>query len=81
MDNCPSHVTDDIIGLLTEARVRAITFAPQATQIFQVFDMALVGVLKGHPRSELAFEDEKMTVKFRMKVSHGFKERTMNPNT
>jgi hypothetical protein len=29
----------------------------------------------------LAFEDEKMTVKFRMKVSHGFKERTMNPNT
>jgi hypothetical protein len=28
MDNCPGHVTDDVIHLLTEARVRVITFTP-----------------------------------------------------
>jgi hypothetical protein len=28
MDNCPSHVTDHVIGPLTEVRVRIIAFAP-----------------------------------------------------
>jgi hypothetical protein len=31
MDNCPNHVTDHSIGLLTEARVRIITFAQHTT--------------------------------------------------
>jgi hypothetical protein len=31
MDNCPSYVTDDVIGLLTEARVCVITFEPHTT--------------------------------------------------
>jgi hypothetical protein len=31
MDNCPSHIANDVIALLTEARVRVITFAPHAT--------------------------------------------------
>jgi hypothetical protein len=46
MANCPSHVTEDIIGLLTEARVRVITIVPHTTQIFQVFDVTLFGVPK-----------------------------------
>jgi hypothetical protein len=31
MDNCSTHVRDDVIRILTEARVRVITFAPHTT--------------------------------------------------
>jgi hypothetical protein len=62
----PCHVTDDIIGLLTEARVRNITFVPYTTQIFQALELALFGVLKRHLGSKLPFEDENETVKFIM---------------
>jgi hypothetical protein len=34
MDNCPSHVMDEVLGLLRYARVRVLTWAPHATQIF-----------------------------------------------
>jgi hypothetical protein len=68
MDNCPSHVTVDIIRLLTEARVCVITLAPYTTQIFQVLDVTLFGVLKRRLGAKLPFEDEKATVKFIMKV-------------
>jgi hypothetical protein len=51
LDNCPSHVTDDVIGLLTEARVRVMIFALRATQIFQVLDVALFAVLERWPGS------------------------------
>jgi hypothetical protein len=79
-DTGPSHVTDDVIRLLTEARVRVITFAPQANQIFQVLDATLVGVLKRQSRSELPFEDEKETLEFTMKVYHDLKQTMMEPN-
>jgi hypothetical protein len=80
MDNCPSHVTDDIIGLLTEARVRAISFAPDTTQIFQVLDVTLFGVLKRRLGYKLPFEDEKETVKFIMKISRDFTQTMVEPN-
>jgi hypothetical protein len=82
MDNCPSHVTHDIIGLLTEARIRVITFATHTdtTQIFQVLDVTLFGVLKRRPIYQLPFEEEKETVKFRMKVYHDFKQTMVDPN-
>jgi hypothetical protein len=59
MDNCSGHVTLDIIGLLAEAPVRVTTFAPHATQIFQVLDVTLFGVLKRRLGYKLPFEDEK----------------------
>jgi hypothetical protein len=31
MDNCPNQITSNVIALLTEARVRDITFAPHTT--------------------------------------------------
>jgi hypothetical protein len=31
MDHCPSHITSDVIALLTEAGVRVITFAAHTT--------------------------------------------------
>jgi hypothetical protein len=47
MDNCSAHAPDDVIRLLTEARVRVITFAPHTTHIFQILDVTLFGVLRG----------------------------------
>jgi hypothetical protein len=80
MENCPSHVIDDIIGLLTEARARVINFAPHTTQIFQVLDVTLFGVLKRRLGYKLTFEDEKETVKFIMKVYHNFKQTLVESN-
>jgi hypothetical protein len=81
------HVTDDAISLLTEARVRVITFAPHTThdtqhttQIFLVLDVTLVGVLKPRPRYQLPFEGEKETVEFIMKVYHDFKQTMVESN-
>jgi hypothetical protein len=64
MRDCPSHIIDDLIHLLTEAPVGAITFAPHTTQIFQVLDVRLFSVLKCHPIYELSFRDEQATVRF-----------------
>jgi hypothetical protein len=79
-DKCPGAVTDDVIGLLTGARVRVITFAPHTTQIFQVLDVTLFGVVKRRLGYKLPFEDEKETVRFIMKVYHDFKETMVEPN-
>jgi hypothetical protein len=65
-----------VIALLTQARLRVITFAPYTTQIFQVLDVTLFGVFKRRPRYGLPFEDAKATVKLITKACHDFK-RTM----
>jgi hypothetical protein len=80
MDKCPSHVTDDIIAVLTEARVSVTTFAPHTTQIFQVLDVTLFGALKRRLGYKFRFEDEKETVKCIMKVYHDFKQTMVDPN-
>jgi hypothetical protein len=80
LDNCPSHVTRGVIGILTDARVRVITFAPHTTQIFQILDMTLFGVLKHQPRYDLPFDDDTATVKFIMKVYRDFKKTMVEPN-
>jgi hypothetical protein len=60
--------------------VRVITFAPHTTQIFQVLDVALFGVLKRGLGYKLLFEDEKETVRFIMKGYHEFKQTIVEPN-
>jgi hypothetical protein len=80
MDYCSAHLTDELIRLLTEIRVRVITFAPHTTQIFQVLDLTLFGVLKRHPRYELPFENGNATVEDIMKVYHHFRQTIVPPN-
>jgi hypothetical protein len=46
MDNCPSHVGEEILSLLRDARVRIITWVSHTTHIFQQLDICLFGVLK-----------------------------------
>jgi hypothetical protein len=72
MDDCSAHVSDDAIGILTEARVSVVAFAPQTTQVFQVLILTVFGVLKRCPRYELLFDDDHATVIIIMKVYHDF---------
>jgi hypothetical protein len=61
MDNCSPHITPPVIEYLGTARVRVgvVTFAPQpnTTQIFQVLDFTLFGVVKRGGQSQLPLED------------------------
>jgi hypothetical protein len=63
MDPCSGHLTDDLIRLLTEARVPVIASPPHTTQIFQILDLTLFSVLRRSPRYELPFEADNAMVK------------------
>jgi hypothetical protein len=80
MDNCSSHVTEDVIDFLTEARHSVMNFAPHTPQIFQVLDATLFGVLKRHLRYELLFGDEMATIQFITRVSHDFEQTIVDPD-
>jgi hypothetical protein len=56
MVHCSADVSDAVIRLPTEARVRVISFAPHTTQVFQVLDLTLFDALKRCPRYELTFD-------------------------
>jgi hypothetical protein len=58
MDHCSAHVTDEVIRLLTKARVRAISYAPHITPVFQVIDLTLFAFLTKRPTYELPFGHE-----------------------
>jgi hypothetical protein len=74
MDDCSTHISDDVIRPFPDARMRVITCAPHTTQIFQVLYLALFGVLKRRPRYELPFDGENATVKVITKVSHDIRQ-------
>jgi hypothetical protein len=78
MAHCSADVSDDAIHILTEAMVRVTTFAPHTTQIFQVLDLTLFGILKRCPRYEQPFDDNNAAVKGITKVYHDFTQ-TMVP--
>jgi hypothetical protein len=80
MAHCSADVSDNRIRILTEARVRVIKCAPHTTQVFQVLDLTLFGVLKRWPRYELPFNDENATVKVIMQVYHDFTQTTVSSN-
>jgi hypothetical protein len=62
MAHCSADVGDDVIHILTEARVRVTTFAPHTTQVFQVLDLTIFGVLRQFPRYGLLFDENNATV-------------------
>jgi hypothetical protein len=55
MDNHSNHITSVVIGLLSEARVGIITFAPETIHILQILDRAIFGILKQHPKCKSPF--------------------------
>jgi hypothetical protein len=80
MDNCSPHLTPTVIGLLSEARVKIVTFAPHTTHIFQVLDLALFGVLKRHGQYQLPFDNDAGTGHFIKKVDHDFRSTMTDAN-
>jgi hypothetical protein len=80
MDDCSADVSDDVMRILTEARVRVITFAPHTTQVFQVLDLTLVDVPKRCLRYELPFDEKNGTVKVITKVCHDFTQTIVPSN-
>jgi hypothetical protein len=79
MDNCSAHVSDDLIRILTEAKVHLITFVPHATQIFQVLVLTIFGVPKRCPRYDLPFDKENATIKIMIKVNDDFRQTMARP--
>jgi hypothetical protein len=80
MAHCSADVSDNVIRILTAARVRVITFAPHTTQVVQVLDLTHFGVLKPCPRYELPFDDDNATVKVITKQYHDFTQTMARPN-
>jgi hypothetical protein len=67
-DNCPPLVAQKVLDLPRQARVRVIIFAPHTTNIFQVLDLTLFGVLKRHGQYHPPFETENRTADFIVKT-------------
>jgi hypothetical protein len=80
MDGSSAHVRDDGIRILTEARVRVTTFAPERTHVFQILDLILFDVLKRRPRYELPVDDENATLRVIRKVDHDSRQIMIQPN-
>jgi hypothetical protein len=80
MNDYSDHVSDDVIHILTEARMRVITFAQHTTQVLEVLDLTLFGVPKRCPRHEMPFDDDNVTVDVIMKVYHDFTQTMARSN-
>jgi hypothetical protein len=80
MDNCSPHVSDDIVAILTNARVRVIIFAPHATHVFQMLDVVLFGALKKCASGLEMWNEESDTVAFIIKLYHDFKQTMVEVN-
>jgi hypothetical protein len=80
MDNCLHHICDEVVAVLTEARVRIITFAPDTTKIFQVLDLVLFGALKKRANDLRPFEEEQPTVAFMLRIYRDFKQTMIEVN-
>jgi hypothetical protein len=79
MDDCSPHITPAVIELLSTARMRVVvvTFAPHTTQLFQVLDLTLFGVLKRRGQEQLPLEDDAGRARFIRKVYHDFRMTMM----
>jgi hypothetical protein len=62
VDDCSVHITDDVIRLLTDARVRVITCASHTIHVFQVLHLTFFDVLKRRPRNQLLVWDNNAMV-------------------
>jgi hypothetical protein len=64
MDNCSPDFAPVVIDLLSEARVRIVTFAPHTTQIFQALNLTLFGVVKRLGQYQLPLGDDAGSSRF-----------------
>jgi hypothetical protein len=80
MDDCSSHIDNDMVAHLSAVRVSVLVFRLHATQIVPVFYVALFCAAKWHTRYELRIGHEKATLRFRMKVNDELKATILELN-
>jgi hypothetical protein len=80
MDNYSLHISDDVVAILTHARVQIITFASYTTHIFQMLDIVLSGALKKYANGLKMFDEEQSAAAFLLKVYHDFKQTIIEVN-
>jgi hypothetical protein len=73
-------MSDDVVAILTNGRVRVITFAPRTTHVFQMLDDVLFGALKKRASGLEMWNEESGTVAFIIKLYHDFKQTMMAVN-
>jgi hypothetical protein len=73
IDDCLIHVTEAVLALLRDARVRLITWVPHTTQTLHHLDVSLFGVLKRGGQFKLPFDDDQDIADFLFKVYRIFK--------
>jgi hypothetical protein len=79
-DNCSLHASDEIIAVLTNPRVRIITFAPSTTHIFQMFAVVRFGALRKHANGLNMFDGEHPATVFLLRVYGNFKQTMIEVN-
>jgi hypothetical protein len=80
MDNCPSHVGEDILNLLRDARVRIITWAHHTTHLFQQLDICPFRILKRKKQYTLPFDNDETTSDFLLNIYRTFRQTMIEPN-
>jgi hypothetical protein len=75
MANSSPHVSDNVFAVLTNTRVRVITFAPHTTHVLQMLDIVLFDALKKRASGLEMWNEESGTVAFTIKLYHDFKQR------
>jgi hypothetical protein len=80
MANCSPHISDDVMAVLINARVRVITFAPHTTHVFQMLDVVLFDALKKHAIGLEMLNEESGTTAFILKLYHDFKQTMVEVN-
>jgi hypothetical protein len=73
-------VSDDVVAVLTNERVRVFTFAPHTTHAFQMLDIVLFGALKKHASGLEMWNEESGTVAVIIKLYHDFKQIIVEMN-
>jgi hypothetical protein len=73
MDNCSPRVSDHVVAILTNVRVRIIIFAPHTTHVFHMLDVVLFDALKKGASGLEMWNEESGIAAFIIKLYHDFK--------
>jgi hypothetical protein len=73
-------MADEVVALLTNLRVRIITFSPHTTHIFQVLAVVLFGAMKKHDTCLKDLDETFPAAAFPIRVYHNFKQTVIEVN-
>jgi hypothetical protein len=80
MNYCSPHLTSVVIDFLSNSRLGITTFALHATDILQLRDLALFGLLKARRQYQLPFRDGNGSARLPKKGRHDFQSTMTETN-